>query len=223
MKKNKPTHTLNNEINTVVEKAKAKQLLEISLELHDNVNQILSVSLISLEMLRRKTKELNEEWYKMTHYQISLAIKEIRNISQEMVSTENHKLPFLQNLNKLCNTYSLSSTLLFSLHVDDDFSLLQQSLYFKKNLFRIFQESINNISKHSKATQVTINLNVKDNFLIVQIADNGIGINHKINSNGIGLENIKKRVSFFSGKLLIKNNSPTGLVIKILFPIATLK
>lgn len=92
-------------------------------------------------------------------------------------------------------------------------------------VYRVFQEAINNIKKHSQAKTVEIDLSVENNNLIMIIQDDGIGINSKYGSmratidHGFGLSIMKERVDLLGGELAIFSEKGLGTKISIKIPI----
>jgi len=88
-------------------------------------------------------------------------------------------------------------------------------------LFRIIQEALTNILKHSKAKDASISINYEKEGIFVAIYDDGVGFevigNEDTKSNG--LNNIKDRVSLLSGKLSIKSSKGKGTIIEVSIPI----
>ncbi|MBF0565113.1 MAG: PAS domain S-box protein [Nitrospirae bacterium] len=87
-------------------------------------------------------------------------------------------------------------------------------------LFRIFQETLTNVSRHAKANKVGAYLYKKDTALIMKIVDDGIGIdeNKIFNNNSLGLLGMRERVSMLGWTLNIKGKPGMGTVIKIFIP-----
>jgi len=88
--------------------------------------------------------------------------------------------------------------------------------------YRVIQEAITNILKHSQATQATINLCLKPNFLIISIADNGLGFDHTHTGNyvgmeGLGLRSMIERITILNGDLEIETalNAGTHIIVNI--------
>ncbi|MBK7097303.1 MAG: hypothetical protein IPH58_01690 [Sphingobacteriales bacterium] len=75
-------------------------------------------------------------------------------------------------------------------------------------MYRIFQECINNVIKHARATRLYISLIQSKENIEATIEDNGVGFDaRKLNNKaGIGLENIKSRVNFLKGNLDISSD-----------------
>jgi signal transduction histidine kinase len=88
-------------------------------------------------------------------------------------------------------------------------------------IFRIFQEGITNVIRHSKATYVKIRLKKKDNGICLEIKDNGIGINSEnlSKNESFGILGMRERVSTFGGIIELKGKSGKGTTLKAEFPI----
>jgi signal transduction histidine kinase len=88
-------------------------------------------------------------------------------------------------------------------------------------LYRILQESLTNIARHSGASSAEICLNVFKNKIGMSIKDNGKGINKdQINSiKSMGIEGIKERVRSAQGKITIRGIHGSGTTIKVLIPL----
>ncbi|NOZ63179.1 MAG: hypothetical protein GXO74_16120, partial [Calditrichaeota bacterium] len=93
------------------------------------------------------------------------------------------------------------------------------------HIFRIIQESINNIVKHSQATNALIQVKKLSNQLIIIIYDNGKGFEfshsnlENLPTEGLGLRGIFERVKILQGKLTINTGRKSGVEIKIELPI----
>lgn len=93
-------------------------------------------------------------------------------------------------------------------------------------IFRIIQESLNNISKHSRATNASVIIEFTRERLNLSIMDNGIGFDleevdklHSRKTGGFGLMNIRERAELLEGKLQIKTSPDTGTKLNIYIPI----
>jgi len=86
----------------------------------------------------------------------------------------------------------------------------------RRNIFLCIKEALNNIVKHSQATEASLTFNVTGHVLTIEIKDNGIGINAAVsNKFGNGLNTMKERLNKFGGKLEIEVNGGTKLIFKI--------
>jgi signal transduction histidine kinase len=84
-------------------------------------------------------------------------------------------------------------------------------------IFSILLEISNNILKHSNATEAIVNLEKIGNILKLNISDNGVGLPENAEKKGMGLPNLKSRVTSLKGK--IDFISKNGLTVKIEIPV----
>jgi len=93
-------------------------------------------------------------------------------------------------------------------------------------LFRMFQEMMNNILKHSKATHVNIAVNYSiDNKFVLKVEDNGVGFDtdkkrtQTSSSSGIGLKSMTNRASLIGAQITIQSQPGKGTIIKVELPL----
>ncbi|MBS1654404.1 MAG: histidine kinase, partial [Bacteroidetes bacterium] len=86
-------------------------------------------------------------------------------------------------------------------------------------LFRITQEQLNNILRHARATEVTIDLTVTEKNIELTICDNGIGFDINSTKRGLGLNNMLNRAEFYHGKAIIESSPGNGCVLHVIFPV----
>ena len=194
---------------------------QISLELHDNVGHLLSLAKLHLASVNTPLPNHATEKVEAAILLISHSLDEIRNISKNM-NTENIKSTGLVNtvqqqieqLNKL-GQFKVC------------FTVIGQSRYLEDikeiALYRILQESVSNILKHSKASLVHIVLHYDDDKLLLSIQDNGIGFTMKNpitdeNKWSSGLRNIIKRSSSINAIPEILSVPNKGTSINITTP-----
>jgi signal transduction histidine kinase len=84
-------------------------------------------------------------------------------------------------------------------------------------IFRIIQELISNIVKHSGATEALLQLQQDDKSISITVEDNGKGFRNETEKNGIGLSNVRSRVSSFNGSLDIQSHDTSGTSVFISF------
>jgi signal transduction histidine kinase len=108
-----------------------------------------------------------------------------------------------------------------SLHHHDDIAILfyhpgQLELPEQKaiNIFRVVQEVLHNVIKHSGATQVIITMETKEPLLILKIGDNGIGLDYDAvikETSGLGLRSILNRIDIMGGHAFVRSEKGKGL------------
>jgi signal transduction histidine kinase len=91
------------------------------------------------------------------------------------------------------------------------------------NIYRIIQECLNNIVKHSSATQGIIFIRKTDDYVLLHIEDNGKGFDAKKTkpdyAHGFGITGIKERLNILHGEISIADALPNGTIIEITLPI----
>ena len=90
----------------------------------------------------------------------------------------------------------------------------------KSNLYRIAQEALTNVERHSNATKIDLKIELSGKWLVLEIADNGQGFdlkNSERHSDGIGLRNMKERIGHFNGELEITTSS-SGTIVQARVP-----
>jgi signal transduction histidine kinase len=86
-------------------------------------------------------------------------------------------------------------------------------------MYRIIQEQFTNILKHAKASLVEIIVQRRNGDICMSIEDNGVGFDTHSTKNGIGLENIKRRVQVFNGSFSIHALAGKGCKLDVQFPV----
>jgi PAS domain S-box-containing protein len=203
------------EITDAVITAEENERQVIGLELHDNVNQLLTSARLYLSMAKI---EKSDQWLSLiteadTH--VNSAIHEIRNLSHALISPFIDEYGFLESIDYLVDTIRKSTGLTISKEVMIDESSIDKKLALA--IYRILQEQFNNITRHAKASGVNIRLIQEDGKLTLSIKDNGIGFQRALRYRGIGLMNIKTRASLFNGIVNIFSSPGNGCELLVTF------
>ena len=85
---------------------------------------------------------------------------------------------------------------------------------YRKNVYLIFKEAINNSIKHSGCSEISINTEIDGKYLTITMYDNGKGFDANERSNGNGLENMRNRAAAVGGSLRIQSSAGNGSMIK---------
>jgi two-component system, NarL family, sensor histidine kinase UhpB len=89
----------------------------------------------------------------------------------------------------------------------------------RKNLYLFFKEAINNVAKHSAATNVSVSLSQEEHLVEMIIRDNGKGFDTAQTTNGNGMNTLKKRAEELNGDFSIHSGKGEGTVIALKFKI----
>ncbi|NOY48267.1 MAG: hypothetical protein GXO84_08775 [Chlorobi bacterium] len=201
-----------NKLEALIE-GEEKERKRIAQDLHDGINGDLSV--IKYKITSIENKKLNEAEKKEYNKAISMldnAIEQVRHISHNLAPPSLQNFNLIEAIQQYCSKVSDSSTLKINFQNYGKFLTLNKET--ETAIYRIVQEAINNIVKHSKATEALIQINAHENNLLITIEDNGIGFNPNNNYEGLGLKNIRSRVELLKGDLNIDSND-TGTSIQI--------
>ena len=204
-----------------IEEGREKEKKRISEELHDGILGRLFGTRLSLGSLNNK----DDDSAKLSRLQyineLQSIEEEVRNISHELGESQfNSQTSYMTMVANLLATQSKITN--FNFLVEDDDTIAWRSIpgHIKINLYRIIQESIQNINKYANASHVRVDFKRKDNDSIsLQIEDNGIGFEETKKMGGIGLKNMRSRVSQLHGEFKIKTKIGSGTAITVNVPI----
>jgi signal transduction histidine kinase len=178
----------------------------ISRDLHDDLGQELSYLKMNSEIKNKPSIDRILNKLRAISYNLSpvkIIDSSIKDLITELI-TEAEK-----------------SNLFFSYELDDIFI---KSNEVKINIYRIVQEALTNIIKHSKAENIRITLKKIDTYLVLEIQDNGIGISSQKNNKAIGLSSMKERAKIIKANITIETNHlGTLLKLKLKLPIEAAK
>jgi len=197
--------------------AQETERAELGRELHDNINQILVTALLFLDNIISKQK-VDFDRLKYVKEIISESIKEIRKITKGLVPPALDNIGLIASVEGVISNVRSVSGIVFNTSFNDFFEeMITEDL--KLMIYRIVQEQLNNIVKHSEATKVDIALTQKgENSIELLIMDNGKGHNLADKPNGVGLQNIKTRAALHYGEVVINTSLGNGFELKVTFP-----
>lgn len=189
----------------------------ISREIHDNIGQKLTLAKLHLNTLNPTLAGENTEKVQSAVEMIGEAIIDLSDISRSMSADLVLQNGLLKALDFEVNQLSKLGLFKIKLQVSQQTSFLDPRS--ELIIFRIAQEAINNILKHSSATEINISLQYSGSALIMEIKDDGVGFSPAQNRNGTGLLNMTKRASLLGGTCTICNSEIRGACIIIKIPI----
>lgn len=191
----------------------------LGMELHDNINQLLTGTVLMLGAAAHAPMK-KEEIVKIVEdckRHLSTAVDEIRNLSHRLspaAFTNSLQEECTLLINELSRNSSFTATYQFK-HIDEK----KLGTEIKICLYRILQEQFSNINKHASAKNVHVSMLQQQNSIILKIADDGVGFNPKAQNGGIGIGNIKKRTGYFSGSFTLNTAPGKGCCIEVEIPL----
>lgn len=209
-----------------LQNVREEERLMLANEIHDELGQILIAIKIDMGILKQKTLKVIDPdkskdiipKFENLFGMINNTINATRKIMTDNRHEVLHLMGFIESaklqISNFQEKYPINCR--FENEIDKLDLNPQQSIA----LFRILQESLSNVAKHSKATEVTVSLVVKDNILRLEIKDNGVGFveNHEINKEAFGFISMNERVYLLDGELIIHSEPGKGTSIKVEMP-----
>jgi PAS domain S-box-containing protein len=196
--------------------AREEERTFMAAELHDNVNQILTATKLLVDTVIREGNK--ERLLQLCSNHLKMATEEVRRLSYSMAGYELMEHGLIYAIKNMAGTTRSGSAIKFHLQLDE---VLEHSLQanHQLHLYRIVQEAITNILKHSQATEVHIIFMQKDNLGALLIKDNGKGFRLDGLKKGMGLSSITHRVTLLKGHFKIMAHQNQGTALEIHFPL----
>ena len=195
----------------------------ISQELHDNIGQMLSVVKLSLSALPLENEHPAFALVSHSQQVLNKAIIDLSDLTKSLHTDRITDLGLEEcvrfELLSVKNTGLLQPQ--FTV-IGREFALPEQKAIF---LFRMFQEMLNNVLKHSQATHVFVELvYTTDNTFIMKVKDNGIGFDTELTkaslspAKGVGLKSMHNRASLIGATLDMhsEKNNGTTIIVKLI-------
>ena len=189
----------------------------IAQDLHDDISSKLNVINLNANLL--KDGELTPEEYTVVNNGILEAtektLESARKIAHNLLPPILEEFGFKDAVEELADSFNNSRKINIEYIINyPKKQLIPQN---ELHLFRITQELINNSVRHGKANNSVIDISFKNDQLIFNYRDNGVGFNsnnveHK---KGLGMKNIESRVSLLNGKYTIGSEIGKGFKIRI--------
>lgn len=206
-------------ISKAVTDAQERERLQIGMELHDNVKQILAATLLNLEFLNMHldNKEMASDRISRLISYMNEAIYELRRLSHQLAPSLESSVNLYDKIDSLVK--SMFPTDKLKVNIEVELSVNELSSDLQLAIYRILQEQLANILKHADATLLLIVVKREGKFLDVIIKDNGKGFDPVLVKQGIGLENIQRRAQAHDGLVVINSAPGKGveLIVKIPF------
>jgi PAS domain S-box-containing protein len=196
--------------------AQEKERADIGKELHDNISQMLTSTKLFLDILKNKQPD---ELLERSVNNINAIIKEVRSLSRSLVPSSISDLGLVASLHDLLENIRAANVIEVEFYpaTEEEMPMSPNS---KLTLYRIAQEQINNIVRHSGATQVFVELYPEEDFIEMVISDNGSGFNPQTVKLGMGLKNIRSRAELLNGRSEIITSPGKGCKLKVNIPIS---
>lgn len=220
-----------NTYHRLLKESSAKSLKDLEEEktriaalLHDSVGQnLLLIKLGIQNLIKHLNGQHSGDDYLGTLKILDSTIQETKDISRRIRPLNLDELGLNTVLVSLCKTVSKESGLNSHLNLPDEYVPLDKDL--ELCIYRVVQEALNNIIKHSRAKGFAVSLNIENNEVTLMISDDGIGfkpsilLSDKYISEGLGIINMQERIERLDGTFHIDSSINEGTIILANFPL----
>ncbi len=200
----------------------------VAQELHDSVGQTMSALKFAVECSLNQSGSRREGTYLKSLQnlipKIRSGIEELDRIGRGLRPSVLDDLGIMATFSWFCREFQSVYT---TIRIDKELTLTEDEVpdHLKLVIYRILQESLNNIAKHSHSDHVHISFEKKDRAIILTIRDNGRGFDvgaallPETQRSGFGLFSMKKRAEISGGDLVITSAKGRGTVLKVTWPL----
>ena len=207
--------------------AREEERTRVAREIHDELGQYLTGLKMDISLLREMIEKSGEKINKSSILEkiasasglLDTTVRSVRKLSSDL------RPAVLDNLGLCAAIEWQADEFQNRMGIRCDCYLTEEELdipsEYMTDIFRIFQESLTNAAKHSKATRISIELRKENNYYILEIKDNGIGISEedKTKLNTFGLLGIKERTLLFGGSADITGIPGKGTTVCVKIPV----
>lgn len=205
-----------------IEEGRANEKIRIAQELHDGILGRLFGARLNLDSLNKRQDEAAIDVRNTYLVELKSIEQDIREISHDL-NREKSALNnnFVSIVNNLIDQQENLSDANVSFLIDPTIEWEKLENTVKINLYRILQESLQNINKYAQAENIKIEIKISGNKLKLVVKDDGNGFSVSKKNKGIGLQNMLSRAEACNGNLDIKSKPGKGTTITIAVPIET--
>lgn len=190
--------------------------LRIARDLHDEMGSTLSsISILSEAALRNLQADIDRTRFGV----IGDRARQVMDAMSDIVWSVNPGNDFMENVLQRMKEFAVEilETQGIVLHFEVDEAILSQDLSMekRKNFYLFFKEAINNAAKYSKATDVWVQVRAENDYVRLEVRDNGCGFDAAQVKLGNGLWNMQQRAERLGGLLSLQSTAGRGTVIAV--------
>jgi two-component system sensor histidine kinase DegS len=220
-------------MNTQLEQLKDKRALSVKIieaqeeerkriarEIHDGPAQAMANVLLKSELCEKLiTKDIEQAKIELKNLKniVQQSLKEVRKIIYDLRPSALDDLGLIPALSRYIKNFSEETGIFVDFSVLSDYKRLSPEI--EITCFRVVQEALTNIKKHSKAKNASVKFEFGMRFISIIIKDDGIGFDKENIGQGYGLMGMKERVEILNGKFEISSFKNKGTQIYISIPV----
>lgn len=201
-----------------VDEARANEKIRISKELHDGILGRLFGTRLSLDSFNLSDGKAAIDKRASYISELKIIEEDIRKVSHDLSTDFVSGSGFMAIISELIEKQTTAYQLEYTFNFTDDiqWGLIPNKV--KINIYRIIQESLQNIYKHANAKLVKISFELKNNVICLLVIDDGEGFDVNKSRLGLGIKNIKTRVEEVEGEVQFNSTLNTGTEVFITMP-----
>lgn len=193
----------------------------IARDLHDSAKQQIFATTMQLSTAK-VLMDINPEQAKQhiaEAEELAKAVqKELSGLIEELRPAQLEGQGLFAAVRSSAETFARQNNIKIDVRTTGDREL---PLNVEQPMFRIFQETFNNIAKHSQATHVDVSLDATNESLTLRVKDNGVGFDQTdARTGGLGLRSMQERIAQMNGKIQVKSGLESGTTVTVSAPLA---
>jgi two-component system sensor histidine kinase UhpB len=199
--------------------AQEAERLRVARHLHDEVGQVLTGVLLQLDALATADSASRGRRVEETKAAVRGALEEVRRIAQELRPELLEHFGLVSALTQLSRTFADQSGIVVERHFASD--LPKVSAESELAIYRVTQESLTNIARHSQASRVELTLESGAASVVLSVVDNGQGMSEAPANGSGGLRGMRERAVLVGGALAVKPGRDGGVEVRLEVPAET--
>ena len=195
----------------------------ISRDLHDDIGaRLTNINMLSaLGLQKINDPQEMSEYLKRISNEIQTSAEALDDIVWSIDSKNDSIEQVTAHMRRYAADVFDATTIRYTIKIDEKSLPVKLAIGKGSDLFFVFKETINNIRKHAMATEVNVNIEAKDNNLLMQVNDNGKGFDTNQPTHRNGLKNIQQRMQKWGGTGMVQSSPGNGSILKITLPVST--
>jgi len=213
-RKNQELAQKNREIEEALFKGQNIERKRVASELHDNLNTKLAAIRWHLEAMQTDSMPaFNQKIHTRLLEMANDVYADVRLISHNMLPAELETQGLIAALQKLVEKLNINTRTIFHFVTEEHQTRPPSPI--EHQLYNIALELVNNVLKHAQASEVWISLSQSENQMTLTVSDNGVGMPAEVQSEGMGMRNLRNRVEVLAGELKIESVPSEGTKVSV--------
>jgi PAS domain S-box-containing protein len=205
-----------------LQSVREEESTRVARKIHDELGQSLTALQMDLSWLENRlpvnSKNIREKTRSMSEL-VDATIESVQKITRELRPSLLDDLGLPAAIEWQAGDFQKRSGIRCQANILCDTDTISKDL--ATSIFRIFQETLTNIARHSKATQCKVSLTGNEKELCLEVTDNGIGITQwqVDDPRSFGMIGMRERAHLWGGTVHVRNAKPSGTTVRVMIPL----